>query len=173
MVRGVRRMRDHPAQPALADLGGKELPVSASAQTDAEIAQFIRNHADSIYHPVGSCRIGPGPMDVVDAQLRVHGVQGLRVVDASVMPRITSGNTQRPHGDGAPRRRWICCAPAPPEATWAASAAKAPPRQRRCQPEGHHRGGHQHKAVAQRLLRPLVHEQGAHQLHRIGQRQPV
>ena len=96
MVRGVRRMRDILSQPALADLGGKELPVSASAQTDAEIAQFIRSHADSIYHPVGSCRMGPGPMDVVDAQLRVHGVQGLRVVDASVMPRIISGNTNAP-----------------------------------------------------------------------------
>ena len=96
MVRGVRRMRAILSQPALADLGGKELPVSASAQTDAEIAQFIRSHADSIYHPVGSCRMGPGPMDVVDAQLRVHGVQGLRVVDASVMPRITSGNTNAP-----------------------------------------------------------------------------
>ena len=96
MVRGVRRMRDILSQPALADLGGKELPVSASAQTDAEIAQFIRSHADSIYHPVGRCRMGPGPMDVVDAQLRVHGVQGLRVVDASVMPRITSGNTNAP-----------------------------------------------------------------------------
>ena len=70
--------------------------MSASAQTDAEIAQFIRSRADSIYHPVGSCRMGPGPMDVVDAQLRVHGVQGLRVVDASVMPRITSGNTNAP-----------------------------------------------------------------------------
>ena len=70
--------------------------MSASAQTDAEIAQFIRSHADSIYHPVGSCRMGPGPMDVVDAQLRVHGVQGLRVVDASVMPRIISGNTNAP-----------------------------------------------------------------------------
>ena len=65
-------------------------------QTPAEIEQFIRQHADTIYHPVGSCRMGPGPLDVVDSQLRVHGLAGLRVVDASVMPRIVSGNTNAP-----------------------------------------------------------------------------
>jgi choline dehydrogenase-like flavoprotein len=57
---------------------------------------FIRRYADTIYHPVGTCRMGPRPMDVVDAQLRVHGMQGLRVVDASIMPRIVSGNTNAP-----------------------------------------------------------------------------
>lgn len=96
MVRGVHRMRDILRQPALAGLGGKELDYSAQAQTDTEIEQFIRNYGDTIYHPVGSCRMGPGADDVVDAQLRVHGVQGLRVVDASVMPRIISGNTNAP-----------------------------------------------------------------------------
>ena len=69
---------------------------AAQARSDAEIEQFIRNYGDTIYHPVGSCRMGPGPLDVVDAQLRVHGVQGLRVVDASIMPRIVSGNTNAP-----------------------------------------------------------------------------
>ena len=58
---------------------------------------MIRQRADTIYHPVGSCRMGPDPAhDVVDAKLRVHGVQGLRVVDASIMPRIVSGNTNAP-----------------------------------------------------------------------------
>ena len=80
----------------LAQYGARELAASASAQTDGEIEQFIRQYADTIYHPVGSCRMGPGPLDVVDAQLRVHGVHGLRVVDASVMPRIVSGNTNAP-----------------------------------------------------------------------------
>lgn len=96
MVRGVRRMREILNQPALATLGGRELDYSAQAITDTEIEQFIRNYADTIYHPVGSCRMGPGVQDVVDAQLRVHGVKGLRVVDASVMPRIVSGNTNAP-----------------------------------------------------------------------------
>ena len=96
LVRGFKLMRRILQQPALAELGGRELPASAGAQTDPQIEQFIRGHADTIYHPVGSCRMGPGPQDVVDAQLRVHGVAGLRVVDASVMPRIVSGNTNAP-----------------------------------------------------------------------------
>jgi len=95
-VHGFRRMREILAQPALAQYGARELPSSAAAQTDVEIEQFIRRYADTIYHPVGSCRMGPGPMDVVDASLRVHGMQGLRVVDASIMPRIVSGNTNAP-----------------------------------------------------------------------------
>ncbi len=96
MVRGFRRTREILAQPALAQFGAKELAASASARTDAEIEQFIRQYADTIYHPVGTCRMGPGPMDVVDAELRVHGLAGLRVVDASIMPRIVSGNTNAP-----------------------------------------------------------------------------
>jgi choline dehydrogenase-like flavoprotein len=96
MVAGFKATRALLAQPALARLGGRESPELAAARTDAEIEQFIRNHADTIYHPVGSCRMGPGPGDVVDAQLRVHGVQGLRVVDASIMPSIVGGNTNAP-----------------------------------------------------------------------------
>ena len=96
LVRGFKLMRRLLSQPALAKLGGRELPNSANAQSDEQIEQFIRNHADTIYHPVGSCRMGHGPNDVVDAQLRVRGVQGLRVVDASIMPAIVSGNTNAP-----------------------------------------------------------------------------
>lgn len=96
LVRGFKRTREILAQPALAQWGGKETAASVNARTDAQIEQFIRQHADTIYHPVGSCRMGPGPMDVVDAELRVRGVTGLRVVDASIMPRIVSGNTNAP-----------------------------------------------------------------------------
>jgi choline dehydrogenase-like flavoprotein len=96
LVRGFRLLREIFSQPALARLGGTEHARSASATTDAEIEQFIRDYADTIYHPVGTCRMGPGPMDVVGADLRVHGLQGLRVVDASIMPRIVGGNTNAP-----------------------------------------------------------------------------
>jgi choline dehydrogenase-like flavoprotein len=98
MIRGFRVMRNILAQPALAQYGGRELTRSASAKTDAEIEQFIRGQADSIYHPVGTCKMGASidAMAVVDASLRVHGVEGLRVIDASIMPRIVSGNTNAP-----------------------------------------------------------------------------
>jgi len=96
MVRGFRLMRELFQQPALAKLGGQEHPRSAGATTDTEIEQFIRSYADTIYHPVGTCRMGPGAMDVVGADLRIHGLEGIRVVDASMMPRIIGGNTNAP-----------------------------------------------------------------------------
>ena len=96
MVRGFQIGRRILQQSALAQYGGRENQSMAQAQTPGEIEQFIRQYADTIYHPVGSCRMGPGALDVVDAELRVHGLSGLRVVDASVMPRIVSGNTNAP-----------------------------------------------------------------------------
>lgn len=96
LVQGVRRVRDILGQPALSTLGAQEQPDLAGLYGDAALEDWVRQHADTIYHPVGSCRMGVGAQDVVDSRLRVHGVQGLRVVDASVMPRITSGNTQAP-----------------------------------------------------------------------------
>ena len=102
LVKGFKQMRTILSQPALAGFRGKELPISAQATTDAEIEAFIRLKADTIYHPVGTCRMGPqdGPhaslMNVVDSELVVHGMQGLRVVDASIMPRIVAGNTNAP-----------------------------------------------------------------------------
>ena len=89
-------MRGILQQPALAALGGRELAASAGATGDAQIEAFVRSRADTIYHPVGTCRMGPGPDDVVDTRLRVRGIAGLRVADASVMPSIVSGNTNAP-----------------------------------------------------------------------------
>ena len=94
LVAGFRRMRELLSQPALARHGGVER--SAAAKSDAEIEAFIRQHADTIYHPVGSCRMGQGPMDVVDERLRVRGIERLRVVDASIMPSVVAGNTNAP-----------------------------------------------------------------------------
>ena len=96
LVRGFKVTRDILGQSALAVWGGRELTSSASARTDEEIEQFIRNRADTIYHPVGSCRMGTGADDVVDSQLRVHGIERLRVVDGSIMPSIVAGNTNAP-----------------------------------------------------------------------------
>ena len=95
MVRGVKLMRAILGQPALARFG-KEQARSAGAVSDEQIEQYIRSTGDTIYHPVGSCRMGLGAADPLDAELRVKGVSGLRVVDASVMPQIVSGNTNAP-----------------------------------------------------------------------------
>jgi choline dehydrogenase len=63
---------------------------------DAAILEWVRNTATTIYHPTGTCKMGTDPMAVVDPRLRVHGMAGLRVADASIMPVITSGNTNAP-----------------------------------------------------------------------------
>ena len=102
MVQGFKQMRTILSQPALASHRGQELATTADAKTDIEIEMVIRNYADTIYHPVGTCRMGPlegpqaNPLNVVDSELRVHGMTGLRVVDASIMPRIVAGNTNAP-----------------------------------------------------------------------------
>ena len=101
LVRGFKLMRHILAQPALAQYGGREVAASAAAQTDAQIEAYVHQHADTIYHPVGTCRMGPVGQaasggSVVDAELKVHGLQSLRVVDASVMPQIVGGNTNAP-----------------------------------------------------------------------------
>ncbi|WP_310564283.1 choline dehydrogenase [Hydrogenophaga sp.] len=98
LVRGFKAMRALLQQPALAQHGGVESAASRDAVSDAQIEQFVRGHADTIYHPVGTCRMGPEAASgaVVDARLRVHGVDGLRVVDASVMPSVVGGNTNAP-----------------------------------------------------------------------------
>ena len=74
----------------------KEDLFTAHVQTDDEIRHILRERSDTVYHPVGSCKMGNDAMAVVDARLRVYGVQNLRVVDASIMPTVVNGNTNAP-----------------------------------------------------------------------------
>jgi choline dehydrogenase len=80
----------------MARFAPKEYRPGAELQSDAELARAAGDIGTTIFHPVGTCRMGADPMAVVDDRLRVHGIQGLRVIDASVMPTITSGNTNAP-----------------------------------------------------------------------------
>ncbi len=95
---GVKMMREVAKQPALKPYICAEYAPGPAVQTDAEIDAWIRKSAETIYHPVGTCRMGaPGDaMAVVDGDCRVQGLQGLRVVDASVMPTLVGGNTNAP-----------------------------------------------------------------------------
>jgi choline dehydrogenase len=96
MITGVRIARDIARQAALRSLIVEETAPGVATQTDEEIAADVRQRGVSNLHPVGSCGMGSGPMAVVDPRLRVHGVPGLRVVDASIMPVIVAGNTNAP-----------------------------------------------------------------------------
>ena len=91
--RAVQILRDVFAQPAFDAYRGAELAPGPDVKSDAEIDAWIRRTADCVYHCVGTCRMGKGADAVVDEELRVHGLQGLRVVDASIMPNVTSSNT--------------------------------------------------------------------------------
>ena len=96
MIEAVRLSRTILGQPAFAPYRGGEMFPGDDAQSDAELAQFIRAKAETIYHPVGTCRMGTDELAVVDPELRVRGMQALRVVDASVMPKLVGGNTNAP-----------------------------------------------------------------------------
>jgi choline dehydrogenase len=96
MIEAARVSRDILAQSAFDAYRGDLVFPDRSLSTDAEYAEFIRRKAETIYHPVGSCRMGKDDRAVVDSELRVRGVQGLRVVDASVMPSLPTGNTNAP-----------------------------------------------------------------------------
>ena len=94
----VRLTREIFAQPAFARYRGREIQPGEAVQTDEQIDAFVRQHVESAYHPCGTCRMGRAddPHAVVDEQTRVRGVQGLRVIDSSIMPSITTGNLNAP-----------------------------------------------------------------------------
>ncbi len=95
-VAGVQLMREVIARKAFHGIRGRELAPGPRYRTDEELRVWLRDAAMTTLHPVGSCKMGIDDQAVVDAQLRVHGVQGLRVADASIMPVITRGNTNAP-----------------------------------------------------------------------------
>ncbi len=95
LVKGFKMTRKLLDSPALAQIRQKDL-FTANVRTDQDIRDVLRAHTDTIYHPVGTCKMGVDAMAVVDPQLRVNGIQGLRVVDGSVMPTLIGGNTNAP-----------------------------------------------------------------------------
>ncbi|SNC59563.1 Choline dehydrogenase [Marinobacter sp. es.048] len=96
MVDGIRQARRILAAKAFDDYRGEEIHPGADRQSDEQIIEKVKEKVGLVYHPVGTCKMGTDRMAVVDPQLRVHGLGGLRVVDASIMPRLISGNTNAP-----------------------------------------------------------------------------
>lgn len=97
MLEATRLLRRLAATPALARIIEAEMKPGPDIQTDEDLMADCRERAGTVFHPVSTCRMGPDPgVDVVDARLRVHGLAGLRVVDAAIFPTLTSGNTNAP-----------------------------------------------------------------------------
>ena len=95
MVKGFKMTKQLMESEAFKSMIKQDL-FTAHVQTDEDIRQVLRDRSDTVYHPVGSCKMGVDDMAVVDARLRVYGVQNLRVVDASIMPKVVNGNTNAP-----------------------------------------------------------------------------
>jgi len=96
LLAGIRFTRQIFAAPAIAQHSVVETLPGPDVQSDDAMIDYARRFGTTIYHPVGTCRMGDGPAAVVDQRLRVHGIGGLRVIDASVMPTLTTGNTNAP-----------------------------------------------------------------------------
>ena len=93
---GIRKVREIVAQRSFDRYRGGEISPGSTASSDDDLDRFASHHAESAYHPSGTCRMGKGEDAVVDAAGRVHGVSGIRVIDASIMPEITNGNLNAP-----------------------------------------------------------------------------
>jgi choline dehydrogenase len=96
LIAGIRHTRRIFAQPAIAPYSAGETVPGPGIERDEDFAEFARSNGSNVFHPVGTCKMGTDPMAVVDPRLKVHGIEGLRVVDASVMPAVTTGNTNAP-----------------------------------------------------------------------------
>ena len=95
-MRALRIARAIMTAPAMGHLRVTEIGPGVTIQDDDELLDWVKKNAETTYHPVGTCKMGSDPMAVVDARLRVHGIDGLRIADASIMPTLTSGNTNAP-----------------------------------------------------------------------------
>ena len=95
-LEAMRITRRIMTSPAMRDIATNEIAPGINFQADNELLGWVRENAETTYHPVGTCKMGSDPMAVVDDQLRVHGLAGLRIADASIMPTLTSGNTNAP-----------------------------------------------------------------------------
>ena len=96
MVEGLRMVRRITEQPAFARYVMREHEPGSDQVTDEALLEYARNKGNTIFHPTSTCRMGSDTRAVVDARLRVHGVQGVRVADCSIMPTVVSGNTNAP-----------------------------------------------------------------------------
>jgi choline dehydrogenase len=96
LIFAMRKARELMTSSPLNEIVGEEIAPGIAYETDEELLEWVRNNAETTYHPVGTCKMGSDPMAVVDDNLRVHGISGLRVADASIMPTLTSGNTNAP-----------------------------------------------------------------------------
>ncbi len=96
LLAAMRKARELMATSPMKEITGEEIAPGIKYQTDDELLDWVRKNAETTYHPIGTCKMGPDPMAVVDDRLRVHGIEGLRIADASIMPTLTSGNTNAP-----------------------------------------------------------------------------
>ncbi|MEM9341584.1 MAG: GMC family oxidoreductase N-terminal domain-containing protein [Pseudomonadota bacterium] len=96
IVTNIKMMREIAQQPALAEITTREIYPGPEVQTDEELADYARNSLQSYHHQVGTCKMGRDEFAVVDHELKVHGIDGLRVIDASIMPIVPTGNTNAP-----------------------------------------------------------------------------
>ncbi|MEH2322437.1 MAG: GMC oxidoreductase [Nostoc sp.] len=96
LIAGIRLMRQLFQFRGFDEFGGKEIAPGAGVTSDAALVAYIRETCSTGHHPAGTCKMGTDPMAVVDPELRVYGVKGLRVADASIMPTLVRGNTNAP-----------------------------------------------------------------------------